>query len=60
MQVNEDKLKAFVSIIIDELVELCAADQGVINLVSRDRGSDLVTVVRHDQETQESIIHLEQ
>ena len=43
------------SIIIDELVELCAADQGVINLVLRDRGSDLVTVVRHDQETQENI-----
>jgi len=38
------------SIIIDELVRLCQADQGVINLVSRREGADLVTVVRHDQE----------
>jgi transcriptional regulator with GAF, ATPase, and Fis domain len=43
------------SIIINELVDLCGADQGVINLLSRDSGTDLVTVVRHDQEVQEGI-----
>ena len=43
------------SIIINELVGLCGADQGVINLVSRDSESELVTVVRQEQETPQAI-----
>ncbi|HWR83825.1 MAG TPA: sigma-54-dependent Fis family transcriptional regulator [Candidatus Deferrimicrobium sp.] len=37
------------SVIIDELAALTGATQGVVNLVSREAGADLVTVVRKRQ-----------
>jgi Nif-specific regulatory protein len=43
------------TIIIDEVVKLTEADQGVINLVTRTGSDDLMTVVRKDQAAHEGL-----
>ncbi len=43
------------SIIIDELIGLTGASQGVINLISPSKDSDLITVVRRRQSSSEDI-----
>jgi Nif-specific regulatory protein len=44
-----------ISIIIDELIKLTSASQGVINLLPVDRSEDLVTVIRKGSSDEEKI-----